>query len=47
MDLLIQFDPSIIKSDSVSLSFKMGAVNGPLTYETDSDMINYKIFNTS
>ena len=32
MDLVIDFDPSIINSDSQSLTLKMGAVNGPLSY---------------
>lgn len=47
MNLLIEFDPSVVNSDSISLSFNMGAVNGPLTYDSDGSMTNYKIFNTS
>ena len=47
MDLMINFDPSVINSDSQSLSFKMGAVNGPLTYESENNMTHYKVFNTT
>ena len=47
MDLMIEFDPSVINSESQSLSFTMGAVNGPLTYESESNMVHYKVFNTT
>lgn len=33
MNLNFSFDPSLIKSEPQFLSFKMEAVNGPLTYE--------------
>ena len=45
MDLVIDFDSSIINSDSQSLTLKMGAVNGPLSYESESSMTHHKIFN--
>ncbi len=47
IDLEISFDPSIIKSDPQSLSMKMEATNGPLTYEDSTNMTNYKVFSNS
>jgi hypothetical protein len=44
MYLDFSFDPSIVKSDSLSLSLKMSAINGPLTYESESSLNNYKVF---
>lgn len=47
LDLVIDFDPSVVNSGSQSLSLTMGAINGPLTFESESSMAHYKVFNTA
>ena len=46
IDLQIEFNSSIINSPSQTMSLKMKARNGLLTYESSASLANYKIFNT-
>ncbi len=47
MDLSFTFNQSIIKSSPQSLSIQMDAINGPLTYESETNLNTYKVFNVT